>query len=109
MGGANGREDEERLGALREPLLKVAHVLRSLEYATRDGREVELADLVGRIGEEPHKMPSVFNFYQPEYAPEGAVADAGQRAPEGLLATSPYLLGFANRPRLSQILEQHQS
>ncbi|KAH8095258.1 DUF1800-containing protein [Aureococcus anophagefferens] len=92
-GGGAIRAQAPTAGAPAAPL-KVAHVLRSLEYATRDGREVELADLVGRIGEEPHKMPSVFNFYQPEYAGAGENFDfiAGQSV-ETTLANSLVDLG----------------
>jgi uncharacterized protein (DUF1800 family) len=50
-------------GSLREPILKVMHMLRSMEYKSRDGRLLDLHNLQGKIGMEPFKSPSVFNFY----------------------------------------------
>ena len=51
-------------GAVREPLLKVLHFMRSLEYAPRGGRQIDLHNLQDDIGEFPYESPSVFNFYQ---------------------------------------------
>ena len=48
------------------------------------------------IGMEAYKSPSVFNFYQHDYSPSGALADAGLYSPEALLATPPNLIGLLN-------------
>ena len=40
--------------------------------------------------------PSVFSFFLPEYAPAGPVSDAGLRAPEAQLGTSPLTIAFLN-------------
>ena len=48
-------------GQMREPLLKVLHALRSLEFTPHFGREVELYDLISSIGQEIFQSPSVFN------------------------------------------------
>ena len=45
---------------------------------------------------EAHKSPSVFNFYQPDFSPSGALAAAGLYAPEAGLATAPFLIGLLN-------------
>ena len=39
-------------GQLREPLLKVIHFLRSMEYSPRGGREVILHGLDAQIGQQ---------------------------------------------------------
>jgi len=83
-------------GLLREPLLKLHHVLRALEFASRDAREVEMPNIEADIGMEAHKAPSVFNFYSPDYAPPGPLGDAGLVSPEAELATTPLLIGFLN-------------
>ena len=83
-------------GVLREPLLLVHHVLRALEFTSTDGREIELLDMERDIGMEAHKSPSVFNFYQHDFSPSGALADAGLYAPEAGLATTPFLIGLLN-------------
>ena len=83
-------------GAIREPILKVMHVLRSLEYESRDGREVELDNLISKIGQAPFDTPSVFGFYLADYSPKGPVSAAGQTAPEAELATPPNVIGLLN-------------
>ena len=66
-------------GAAREPILKLLHFLRAMEYETKAGREVELDSLQDSIGQALFQSPTVFNFYLPEYQPAGVVADAGPR------------------------------
>ena len=83
-------------GLLREPLLLLHHVMRSLEFVSADGREVEMPGIEQDIGMEAHKSPSVFNFYQPDYSPSGALSDAGLYAPEAGLATAPLIIGLLN-------------
>ena len=51
--------------------LQVLHVLRALEYKAKEERIVVLEGLNNRIGQEPFNSPSVFNFYLPEYQPNG--------------------------------------
>lgn len=60
-------------GRSREPLLKVIHLMRSLEYKSKDGREVELNGLSSKIGQDYASSPSVFNFYLPDFQPGGAL------------------------------------
>mmetsp|Transcript_34397 Transcript_34397/g.94802 ORF Transcript_34397/g.94802 Transcript_34397/m.94802 type:complete len:1606 (+) Transcript_34397:291-5108(+) len=83
-------------GAIREPLLKLTHFLRAMEYAPRDGKPIDMRSLATRIGMQAHESPSVFNFYLPEYVPAGRAASAGLVSPEAELGTAPYLLGFFN-------------
>lgn len=83
-------------GVLREPLLLLHHVMRSLEFVSADGREVEMPNIEQDIGMEAHRSPSVFNFYQPDYSPSGALGDAGLYAPEAGLATAPRIMGLLN-------------
>jgi uncharacterized protein (DUF1800 family) len=56
-------------GKLREPLLKVMHFLRAMEYTPYRGRELSLFAMDTQIGMGPFKSPSVFNFYTPDYQP----------------------------------------
>jgi cullin-associated NEDD8-dissociated protein 1 len=83
-------------GGLREPLIKVTHLLRAMEFEPRGGREVELGGMIGKIGMEPFQQPQVFNFYYPDFTPVGAVNGAGLFAPEATLYTAPLLFGFLN-------------
>ena len=53
-------------GKLREPMLKVVHLLRAMDYSTANGRtEVELVGMAGKIGQQYTESPTVFNFLRP--------------------------------------------
>jgi len=81
-------------GALREPLLKVVHYLRSMEFQNEAHMETQLVDLVKTIGQEPFQSPSVFNFYQTEYQPSSF--SSGVVAPEFQIFTAPWAVGLTN-------------
>ncbi|KAJ8608978.1 hypothetical protein CTAYLR_008963 [Chrysophaeum taylorii] len=83
-------------GRLREPLVKVLHFMRAMEFESTDGREVEFEGLAARIGQMVHEAPSVFSFYYPDYSPPGVVGDKMLVAPEAQVMTGTNLIGFAN-------------
>lgn len=60
-------------GSLLEPFLKVVRLMRSLEYEGDVDKPfiVFKDDLQDLLGEESHKLPSVFSFFKPEYQPAG--------------------------------------
>ena len=64
-------------GRIREPLLKVLHLMRAQDFASRGGQEVEFEGLTSKIGQMVHEAPSVFSFYESDYAPEGVVLQSG--------------------------------
>jgi uncharacterized protein (DUF1800 family) len=68
-------------GKIREPLLRVTHVLRAFGAASKTGDYVPY-DL-GAIGQHPMRAPSVFNFFRPGFrAPNTEMARLGKVAPE---------------------------
>ncbi|MCX6856500.1 MAG: DUF1800 family protein [Verrucomicrobia bacterium] len=90
-------------GKVKEPLLRYVQVLRSLgarsqlpvgdlsAYGYPAGQLNNLGTAPTRyrypatvldLGQQPHNMPSVFNWYLPSYTPGGRVASAGLVAPE---------------------------
>ncbi|CAJ1332243.1 unnamed protein product [Effrenium voratum] len=81
-------------GALREPFLKVIHLMRSMEYKDNSARPVFLRNLIDTIGQFPYASPTVFNFYLPEFRPDGF--PDGLVAPEFQIYTPPNALAFAN-------------
>ena len=83
-------------GTLREPLLKMLHLMRSLEYKPKHGREVELSSVSSQTGMQAYESPSVFSFFLPEFEPDGPVASAGLVSPESELATGPFVIGALN-------------
>ena len=95
-------------GALREPILKILHLLRAMEYQDLYGSPVIIKDLQDVIGQFPFSAPSVFNFYQadyelpvlPESEPEPEVESDAQSslvlAPEFDIFTPKYFAGYLN-------------
>ena len=94
---SNTIESDPSYGLLREPLLKVMSVFRSLQYEKRvPDSEVMIFDLTNKIGMEPFMQPSVFGFYLPEHRPDGDISDLGLVAPEVEIATGPLFVGYLN-------------
>eukprot|EP00656_Telonema_subtile_P022373 TRINITY_DN2349_c0_g4_i2.p1 TRINITY_DN2349_c0_g4~~TRINITY_DN2349_c0_g4_i2.p1 ORF type:complete len:1161 (-),score=234.81 TRINITY_DN2349_c0_g4_i2:206-3688(-) len=83
-------------GRLREPILKVLHMMRSLEYEPNNNQEVEMQNMNQLIGQQNTLAPSVFGFYLSEYAPPGRIAEAGLVSPEAEIGTAPQMIGFLN-------------
>lgn len=68
-------------GKLREPLLMVSHLWRAFNASAANGR-YGFWYPESEIGQAPFSAPSVFNFFNPRYAPAGAIQQAGLVAPE---------------------------
>jgi len=89
-------EADPMYGQLREPLLKVIQLLRTLDFKTKDGKEVQMPELMNRIGQDAFRQPSVFGFFLPEFRPAGPVEDSGLVAPEAQLSTTPQIVNYLN-------------
>ena len=90
--------DGER-GLLREPLVKMMHLFRALELDTSTTAAELLilaSDLEDRQGQLPYNAPSVFNFYQHDFQPEGPMKVAGLVAPEAALLSTPVIIDTLN-------------
>jgi uncharacterized protein (DUF1800 family) len=81
-------------GQLREPLLKVYHLLRGMDIKTDNDMELAMTGLYAKMGQDVFRQPSVFNFFTPDYSPEGPVADAGLYSPEAMLLSAPWTIGY---------------
>jgi len=81
-------------GSLREPIVKVMHFLRAMEYVDTNHDSTVLNKLDDLIGQEPFQSPSVFNFYQPDYQPPAFSGDIV--APEFQVFTAPWAVGLIN-------------
>lgn len=78
-------------GALREPLVKVVHFLRAMEFEDASRRDLLFQLFQDRIGQEPFASPTVFNFYMPDYE-----LPSGHIAPEFQILDSASLVNFLN-------------
>lgn len=71
-------------GSLKEPLIKVVNMVRSMEYApletkyrhTRNGHAISNF-LTTKIGQQQHDIQSVFSFFLREFSPSGPIGEAG--------------------------------
>ncbi len=92
-------DDDAISGRAREPLLKVMHMMRSMELSTESGakREIDMIFLTTRgLGQESFNAPSVFSFFLSEYQPVGPALNKGVVAPETQLFDAPKLISFMN-------------
>jgi uncharacterized protein (DUF1501 family)/uncharacterized protein (DUF1800 family) len=85
-------------GRLREPLLKLMHLMRSLEFkpVSEAKSEISMPYMFGKIGQEPFNPPSVFGFYLAEYSPPGPLGTAELLSAEAQIYTSPLIIGYLN-------------
>lgn len=84
-------------GSLREPLVKIISAMRNMAFeSAADKPVIKLMDMMERIGEDPYGFPTVFNFYLPEYVPDGVLAAAALAAPESQLMDMPRIVELMN-------------
>jgi uncharacterized protein (DUF1800 family) len=70
-------------GFLREPFLRWVSLLRAFDATSNSGEYlIDGAIPAFLIQQHPMASPSVFNFFQPDFSPNGPIKDAGLEAPE---------------------------
>ncbi len=82
-------------GALREPLLKVMSVMRSMKMSSTFPVP-RLYNMKVNIGQMAHEFESVFSFFLPEFQPYGRVGDASLVSPEATLLDMPRIVAMLN-------------
>ena len=85
-------------GKLREPILRYAHFLRSFNVQS-DSTKYQIWNLEGlstSLGQNPMRAPSVFNWYRPDYAPQGPLRSSGLKAPEFQITHETTATGYTN-------------
>ena len=87
-------------GKLREPVLRLAHLLRAFNAVSKSGRYTGIGltdDPATRLNQTPMFAPTVFNFFRPGYVPSGAgLAQSGLVAPEMQLTHELSVAGYMN-------------
>ena len=86
-------------GKLQEPFLRVTQLLRAFRYTVVAGTLPY--DLGGTftentMGQFPLGSPSVFNFYSPDYSPQGVIGTAGLVGPEYQILNSVFAVTMPN-------------
>ena len=84
-------------GRLREPFLRWVALLRAFDARAPSGEYLIDGTAIGvLVGQHPMASPSVFNFFQPDFAPNGPVKQAGLVAPEFQVTTDASVVWIAN-------------
>lgn len=106
----NATEQRYTYGKLREPVLKLTHLLRAMPHSSYM-YEAQVAkgtahpfydaddssDVGTSLGQTPMRSPSVFNFFRPGYTPpQTQIAAAGKVAPEMQITSETSVLAYAN-------------
>ncbi len=100
-------------GALREPVLRVMALMRSMELRQSEKQPIIKIDgLATRIGQMAHAFPTVFSFFLPEYSPDGRPGEATLVAPETMILDMPKIGKFfssntlaSNYPHISDCVD----
>jgi len=104
-----GGQDIARYGKLREPLLRMTHLLRALPHKSDNAASASTAGatpyyLVAEtdnpgtsLGQTPLRAASVFNFFRPGYVPaQTQLGQEGRVAPELQTTSETSVIGYAN-------------
>lgn len=84
-------------GRLKEPVVRIVSLARIFNYTSDSGEYYNTGFRLQYLAEQhPLASPSVFNFFQPHYAPVGEIADNQMVAPEFQITTSTTVIGVTN-------------
>lgn len=90
-------KEDSHAGKLKEPLLRYTQALKAFNVTNQSGRLWNWGYLFDEaVSQGVLTAPSVFNFYLPEYQPNGAISDADLFAPEFQIHTSATSINFIN-------------
>lgn len=99
---ANEATRDPNFGKLKEPFLKWGQYMRTYRVRTTQSgvNRYFLNDFIDDptygLNQRPFGAPSVFNFYFPDFSPQGAIQGAGLVSPEFQLNTEIAAIGYTN-------------
>ncbi len=101
----NGATSQPNFGKLREPIMRLTHLWRA--FNIRPGTDAvdgafntgspALVGIDGVIGQAPLLATSVFNFFRPDFSPQGPAYQAGLLIPEAEIYTDNNILATTSR------------
>lgn len=84
-------------GKLREPMMRYFNVVRQIALDNPSGLDWNIGyNFHTQTGQAPLGAPSVFNYFLPDFSPNGSISDAGLVAPEFQIHNSVTSIGFLN-------------
>ena len=88
---------DEYAGMLREPIVRYTQICRAFNAKVLDGiYRNSMEALQTRTLQKVLAAPSVFNFFIPDYQPQGPLQMAGLFAPEFQITNSQSAIGYGN-------------
>jgi uncharacterized protein (DUF1800 family) len=93
--------NDQGYGKQREPVIRFAHLFRAFNIRNADGRYRihHLESPLWGLGQNPLRAPTVFNFFEPNFAHPGAITEAGLVSPEFQITTETSIIGSSNTMR----------
>ncbi len=93
-------------GKLREPILRHTHIMHALESDSPTGDYwKDPQSTIELMKQAPFASPTVFNFYEPDYQPQGDLLAQGLVAPEFQIFDSETAIGYVNQTFLYSVWE----
>jgi hypothetical protein len=93
----SGYQRERFAGKLKEPFIRYTNLVNGLNLSSSIGVfRNRMSEVYDKMEQRPLNSPSVFNFYQPDYVPDGLLHDSGKYGPEFQLLNSITLTGYLN-------------
>ena len=93
-------QDFTTSGKLREPLIRFTSFIKAFNPQPIGNNQNAFINPMFEwnetIGQTPQYSPSVFNFFQPEFQPNGAIADNDLVGPEYQIHNSSTAIGYIN-------------
>jgi uncharacterized protein (DUF1800 family) len=88
---------ESFAGKLREPFITYMNLVHGLGLTSSvDVFRNRMDEVYNQMEQRPMESPSVFNFFQPDYIPDGELKEAGKYGPEFQKLNSITLTGYLN-------------
>ncbi len=88
---------DPKAGKMRAPLMRYTHFARSMTKDHPYGNYWNLGyDYNIQVGQNMMGSPTVFNFYNPSFSPNGPISDAGLVAPEFQIHNTRSSIAYAN-------------
>lgn len=85
-------------GKLREPVVRLMNFLKAFHLSTNPNEDyfTLLECFADQTGQSPLESPSVFNFYLPDYSPQGPINQNYLTAPTFQILNSTNAIGLVN-------------
>ena len=89
---------DTQYGKAKEPMLRFNALIRALNGRATSLRYrfSDFSNPDNALGQSPYRSPTVFNYYDPDYVPEGAFQVANKVAPELQILTTTSAVGGNN-------------